>query len=410
MSDNANVPALQQARDIPLSRVTSIGALLQREQEVTGRLSAVAGRHLTGERAMRLAINAVKSTKNLAACDPASFMGGLMSATGLGLEPNTPSGHAFLIPYKTSRPRRDQNNKIVTDDKGKWIWDESYECQFQIGYKGFIALFYRSGVVTEVTAESIRAGDRFEHQKGTETYLKYQKSLGKRGDLLGSFAYTKLRDGQAFTILPLEEIYKLRSRSQTYNSLVAAVKKAEVEMQSGENEKKRRDLEKAQRTLAETPWVLWDDEMAAKSAIRRHAKQQDLGDETPMFSTAADLDALSDAGSLNIKSMADPEFANALFKGDAPIETMEQQEEESVDEETGEVTSNAAAGQKQITQSGEKPMETVQTEQRQAETVEQKPAETAPPKETKTAEAPKTQGDPPKQANTNKKRSLFPDE
>jgi hypothetical protein len=65
---------------------------------------------------------------------------------------------------------------------------------------------------------------------------------------------------------------------------------------------------------------MWDDEMAAKSAVRRHAKQQDLGDEAPAIAVAADLDALSDAGTIDIRAMADPEFAAEVVQGNEQVE------------------------------------------------------------------------------------------
>ncbi len=314
--DQGALPTLSKPRQKPPA---TVGELLTREDETTRRLTAVATKYLPAERAMRLAIMAVRRTPNLAACDPVSFMGSLMGSTGLGLEPNTPKQHAFLIPYKQRKPRRDQNNRIMTDDGGKWLWDEYYECQLQVGYKGFVSLFYRTGVITEVTAEAIHEGDLFKHRKGTETFLQYEKSLGDRGELLGSFCFTRLTDGQSFTVLPTEEIYKLRSRSQTYTTLVRNVDEAQVNFDQTANDRNRRALERATLTLAETPWVMWQDEMSSKSAIRRHAKQQDLGTDVNPIAIAADLDALGDAGVIDMKTLADPEFAKAVMQGEEEV-------------------------------------------------------------------------------------------
>ena len=79
---------------------------------------------ITPERFTRMALTAVSVNPKLAECTPRSFMGALMNAAQLGLEPNTPLGQAYLIPFK---------NKGVM------------EVQFQIGYKGLIDLAYRSG-------------------------------------------------------------------------------------------------------------------------------------------------------------------------------------------------------------------------------------------------------------------------
>lgn len=75
---------------------------------------------ITPERFTRMALSALNTTPKLQECSQMSFLGALMNAAQLGLEPNTPLGQAYLIPYK---------------NHGK------LECQFQIGYKGLIDMF-----------------------------------------------------------------------------------------------------------------------------------------------------------------------------------------------------------------------------------------------------------------------------
>lgn len=69
---------------------------------------------ITPERFMRMVLTALSTTPKLAQCTRDSFLGAMMQAAQLGLEPNTPLGQAYLIPY---------NNR----KKGV------VECQFQIG-------------------------------------------------------------------------------------------------------------------------------------------------------------------------------------------------------------------------------------------------------------------------------------
>lgn len=54
----------------------------------------------------------------------------MMQAAQLGVEPNTPIGQAYLIPY---------GNQV----------------QFQLGYKGLIDLAYRSGEVQSIQAHEV---------------------------------------------------------------------------------------------------------------------------------------------------------------------------------------------------------------------------------------------------------------
>ena len=52
---------------------------------------------MTPERFTRIALSALSNTPKLMECTRNSFLGALMNAAQLGLEPNTPLGQAYLI-------------------------------------------------------------------------------------------------------------------------------------------------------------------------------------------------------------------------------------------------------------------------------------------------------------------------
>ena len=58
---------------------------------------------LTPERFTRMALSALNTNPKLRECTQMSFLAALMNAAQLGLEPNTPLGQAYLIPYKNNR-------------------------------------------------------------------------------------------------------------------------------------------------------------------------------------------------------------------------------------------------------------------------------------------------------------------
>lgn len=266
----------------------------------SGRLAAVATKFLPPDRLLRLAIAAVRKTPLLAQCDPATFMGALMSASLLGLEPNTPQGLAYLIPYKNRRQVRGE-------------WRDVYECQFQTGYRGFIDLMYRQPYIVEVQAEAVRAGDTFEAEKGTNTFLRHKKALVSRGEIIGAYCYTRLKDGQSFTVLDLEAILKARSKSETFNALNRRLDEAQSDA----------DRKKAQTKLDETPWVMWEDDMAAKTAIKKHGKSLRLA---PDVQLAIDLDG-GPGVTVDMRSMADPDFAKGARDGVETVATPEPESE-----------------------------------------------------------------------------------
>lgn len=257
-------------------------------------IAAVAGRFLTPDRMLRLCVMAVKKTPKLAACDPTTVLGAMMTSAALGLEPNTVQQQAFLIPYKTRR--KGANGQ----------WGDVLECQFQIGYRGFITLAYRTPRLKGLMAEAIHKGDHFKHRLGSGTFLEFEKALVDRGQLVGAFSYAQLDGGQEVAcVLPLDEVIKIRSRSETYRTLVRAVEAAE-------NESER---QKAEMKLAETPWVLWEDDMAAKSAIKKHAKMLPIASNDAL-AVAAEIDARGEAGALDLRAMTTVEQVREVLDGD----------------------------------------------------------------------------------------------
>lgn len=99
---------------------------------------------ITPERFTRIALSALNNTPQLQQCTPMSFLAALMNAAQLGVEPNTPLGQAYLIPYK---------------NKG------NLECQFQLGYKGLIDLAYRNGQMQTIQAQAVYENDWFYWQE-----------------------------------------------------------------------------------------------------------------------------------------------------------------------------------------------------------------------------------------------------
>lgn len=270
---------------------------LIRDPKTVKAMQSVATKHLTAERLLTIVINSIAKTPKLAQCSPQSVLGAAMTAQALGLEPNTPLQHCFLIPY--TRRYKEGN-----------AWKSMVECQFQIGYRGFIALAERSPKFVELQAEAIHDGDTFEHQIGSESFLRYTKALRDRGPLIGSFMYVRYRgehgEGQQAVVLPLDEILKIREKSETFRTLRAAIANAEHD----------KDRAAAQKKYDETPWVLWEDQMAVKSAIKRGLQLVSL---SPAVALAAEVDSASETGNLNLSALTDPNLLRAAIEGEASL-------------------------------------------------------------------------------------------
>lgn len=178
-----------------------------------GQIAKALPKVMTAERFTRIALTALSSNPKLAECDRNSFLGGLMQAAQLGLEPNTPLGQAYLIPYRNNR-------RGIT------------ECQFQVGYKGLIDLAYRSGEMASIYAHAVYDGDSFEYEYGLDQKLEHKPALTGRGKAIAYYAVFKLKNGgYGFGVMSVEDIEKHAQKySQAYSSSSSPWKKEFDEM------------------------------------------------------------------------------------------------------------------------------------------------------------------------------------
>lgn len=143
---------------------------------------------MTAERFQRICLSALSANPLLSQCTPESFLGAMMNAAQLGLEPNSPLGQAYLIPYYSKKKN-------------------AYECQFQLGYRGMISLVYRSGEVATMDAQAVHENDEFIYELGLEPKLLHKPFMGDRGRTVAYYAIWKGKDGgYGFNVMSKEEI------------------------------------------------------------------------------------------------------------------------------------------------------------------------------------------------------------
>lgn len=167
--------------------------------QMQGEIAKALPKVMTPERFTRIALSAVSNTPELANCTPKSFLAAMMNAAQLGLEPNTPLGQAYLIPYR---------------NKG------TLECQFQVGYKGLIDLAYRSGDVKTIQAHVVYENDEFEYELGLEPKLRHIPAKEKRGEPIWFYAVFKLiNGGEGFEVMSIEDVRNhAKKYSKSYSS------------------------------------------------------------------------------------------------------------------------------------------------------------------------------------------------
>ena len=175
-----------------VSPVKAMGDLLKRmHTQIEKALPSV----ITPERFTRIALTAYSRNEKLQECTPESFLGSMMQAAQLGVEPNTPLGQAYLIPY---------GNKV----------------QFQLGYRGMIDLAYRSGEIQMIQAHEVHENDEFEYELGLDPKLRHIPALKNRGEVILYYAVFKLiNGGVGFEVMSKEDVETFaKKKSKTYRN------------------------------------------------------------------------------------------------------------------------------------------------------------------------------------------------
>lgn len=224
-----------------------------------GMVAQVLPKHVSADRMARIVLSTVRNNAKLQRCSPASFAGSILSAAALGLEPNSPLGLAYLVPYGS-------------------------ECTLILGYQGMLELARRSGYLQGFHAFPVYEGDTFEYELGLEPKIVHKPSDDpRRGDdaaqLTHVYAVATLKGGEkVFTVLNRAEVERRRMRSAT------------------------------QKNRPSGPWVTDYEAMALKTATRK------LWRWLPKSSEMAAAAALDEAPELNQSQAVayDPKVTEAL--------------------------------------------------------------------------------------------------
>lgn len=308
MSQTTTPAAPTRAQFKPFREVRTIGEALK-HPDMIERFKLATPKHLSPERMLRVCSMAVQKTPKLAECDLMSLLGAMLSLVSLGLEPNTPLGHAYLIPFE---------KRAQVD--GKWQ-TVAVEVQVVVGYRGYIDLARRSGSLVAIHADVIYEGDEFSFSYGSDMHLRHKPALDRKDHKpLWAYFYCKLTDGEAFEVLPYKEVLKIRDNSEGYKSAL-------------------RTKERSPTSWQKNPWVAFEHEMVAKTLIRRINKRLPM---TIEMANAAALDAMSEVGKVDFRSIATApvsemmdtreltydEYVPAM---DIPMEGQEEPEEDRVE-------------------------------------------------------------------------------
>lgn len=185
--------AAESRKEAPVTAVTQQKkpqTLQDYVQRMSSQIKLALPANLTPDRFQRIVLTAISSNPKLQECTPTSFLGAMMTAAQLGVEPNTPLGQGYLIPRKAKKGDQYVN-----------------ECTFQLGYKGMIDLAYRSGNIINIGAYTVYQNDEFHVQFGLDPDITHVPAMTGRGDPIAFYAYYRTKDGGfGFDVMSIEDV------------------------------------------------------------------------------------------------------------------------------------------------------------------------------------------------------------
>lgn len=270
----------------PYKNITGLENINRFEDFITApavleRVRAVLPMHLTPERMMRTVALAAYKNPKIRECHPISLLGAVMLCASLGCEPNTPLGHAYLIPFDKNKYDREQR---------KWVLDR-VDVNVIIGYPGLIDLARRTGNLVSIRAAVVYDGDEWSYEYGSNMHLRHRpRGLTEGRKPIDAYAFSKLTDGEAFEVLPYEEALSFRRYSSAYTNALAGKQEAEADPNAAWKAK----------AFPETPWVKHEPQMVSKTMVRRLSTWLPKSIE---FARVLQLDALSDQGKIDFRKL-----------------------------------------------------------------------------------------------------------
>ncbi len=202
-------------------------------------MEAIAPTGFSAKRLMRAVLANVARTPNLQNCTIESIFRSSIQACELGLVVGSAVGEAYLVPYGSV-------------------------CTLIPGYRGLVALAFRSGHVKSVRAKVVYQGDEFQYEDGLHMVLRHVPNFDAPRDpkyITHAYCVIDLKDGGVLTdVMTVTEVNAIRARSKASGS---------------------------------GPWVTDYAEMAKKTVCRRTLKYAPMSAE---MSKALAADEAADTG------------------------------------------------------------------------------------------------------------------
>lgn len=219
-------------------------------QKAAPSLAAVAPKHLSADRLVKIALSATSRAPELLACSPASILRAVMQGAEMGLEVGGLLGDCYLVPF------RNKHTGAV-------------EAICIPGYRGLIRLARNSGQITSIEAHVVYDHDVFDLEYGLDAKLIHRPSLREdRGKVVCAYAIARFKDGgYQIEVMTIGDLNAIKSRSQA---------------------------------SADGPWVTDEPEMQRKTVVKRLCKYLTLSPELSKAVAADDAAERGDVQTIDV--------------------------------------------------------------------------------------------------------------
>lgn len=228
-----------------MSQLTIVDYL--KKDDIKNKMMAVMPSHLSYDRITQLALTEIKKSPKLLQCSPSSLLSCIFTASSLGLEVGEQMGKAYLIPFK---------------DK----------CTLIIGYKGYIDLLSRSGLIKNITPLVIYENEEYDIQEGANPVFMHKPLFRDKGEPVCFYIRVKFTDGTThIEHMSVDEILEVKAGSKGYHA--------------------------SKKFGKPHPWDTHFNEMAKKTVLRRFVKYFPIfNEQSNSLKEAVTVDEMCEAG------------------------------------------------------------------------------------------------------------------
>lgn len=147
------------------------------------------------DRYARQMVQLFSQNPKLQACRPVTLLSAMMTASALGLDLTPQLGQCYILPYENRKK-----------DGREWV--TVTEAQFQIGYRGAIALAQRSSQIQCIRAEVVHRDDEFRYSRGLHPMLEHVDSQAEDpGEMTHVYAVANFANGgYYFEVWPVAKV------------------------------------------------------------------------------------------------------------------------------------------------------------------------------------------------------------